>query len=359
VVAEPRNLCPDDLTPCKPAALELVQAAFAQPHRILFLAGNATCALRFEASRSLSGRQLQLRLDVDGEPLQVAVSAGPGLEELLLVPDRDVPDWLLAPWLFDALVRPLCAAAFDLHASSVEPAPGPPLQTSVPLMFSVDAKQATVHGCLFASPMLAQTMAQALHRHRSEPRRSLDHLPVTLPLHLAGPLVTVADLASLAIGDWVRLPPPAADQPRVEWRRPGCVTAAGVLLPLPDLSHNAWNSPMNNPLSSPDRHSNAALAGAVDAAPYPADTTADTTVDPLATLPISLSFVIGHLEVALSLLRSVQPGYVLPLDQQVATARVSLLANGQAFGSGELLALGDRLAVRVVSLSDPTAGRSR
>lgn len=69
--------------------------------------------------------------------------------------------------------------------------------------------------------------------------------------------------------------------------------------------------------------------------------------DRLGGLEVPLRFEIGDLSVALADLKNVQPGYVFELPQPLARGVVRILAHGNLVGTGYLVAVGERLGVRV------------
>ena len=75
------------------------------------------------------------------------------------------------------------------------------------------------------------------------------------------------------------------------------------------------------------------------------------TPDPVSGLPVQVQFELGRLEVALSDLAQLQPGYVFALPAHLQGANVAIRANGREVGRGELVAVGDTLGVRLVGWS--------
>lgn len=78
---------------------------------------------------------------------------------------------------------------------------------------------------------------------------------------------------------------------------------------------------------------------------------AAATPDPVSGLPVQVQFELGRLEVALSDLAQLQPGYVFALPAHLQGANVAIRANGREVGRGELVAVGDTLGVRLVGWS--------
>ena len=74
-----------------------------------------------------------------------------------------------------------------------------------------------------------------------------------------------------------------------------------------------------------------------------------TDLDALARqLPVDIAFEIGRSELRVGELSALQPGYVFPLAGPLEGANVTIRANGQAVGQGEVVAVGDTLGVRLL-----------
>jgi type III secretion protein Q len=82
------------------------------------------------------------------------------------------------------------------------------------------------------------------------------------------------------------------------------------------------------------------------AAPNPAPAAAPAAAN-LDTLPVHLVFEAGHKQLTLAELKRLEPGYTFELDQP-ADRPLTIRANGQAVGVGELVQIGDRIGVRVL-----------
>src|SRR5690606_9879831 len=66
-------------------------------------------------------------------------------------------------------------------------------------------------------------------------------------------------------------------------------------------------------------------------------------------LPVEVAFEIGRMQLPLGKLAELQPGYVFPVPAQLEGANVTIRANGEAVGQGELVSVGDTLGVRLLS----------
>lgn len=92
-----------------------------------------------------------------------------------------------------------------------------------------------------------------------------------------------------------------------------------------------------------------------DAHALPADDSGDAAtplpLDRLDALEVALRFEIGELTLTLGELRSLRPGQVLELSQPLNRCPVRLLAHGNLLGHGHLVAVGERLGVRVAEFA--------
>lgn len=70
-------------------------------------------------------------------------------------------------------------------------------------------------------------------------------------------------------------------------------------------------------------------------------------LDRLDALEVTLRFEVGDLSVSLGELRSVRAGHVFQLGQELNRSPVRIMAHGNVLGKGYLVAVGERLGVRV------------
>lgn len=78
---------------------------------------------------------------------------------------------------------------------------------------------------------------------------------------------------------------------------------------------------------------------------------APAALDRLEELEVSLRFEVGDVSLALADLREVRPGYVFELPQPLKQSEVRIVAGGRILGTGTLIAVGNRLGVRVSSFA--------
>lgn len=86
------------------------------------------------------------------------------------------------------------------------------------------------------------------------------------------------------------------------------------------------------------------------------DTTLDappaaTGLDRLDDMEVTLRFEVGELALPLRELRSLAPGHVFELDQPLDRSAVRIYAHGNLLGQGVLVAIGDKLGVRVAEFA--------
>lgn len=71
----------------------------------------------------------------------------------------------------------------------------------------------------------------------------------------------------------------------------------------------------------------------------------------LDRLEVTLRFEVGDVAVPLAELRAVAPGYVFELPQPLKQSEVRIVANGNRIGTGTLIAVGNRLGVRITAFA--------
>jgi type III secretion protein Q len=81
------------------------------------------------------------------------------------------------------------------------------------------------------------------------------------------------------------------------------------------------------------------------------DDNTSPTLDRLDALEVTLRFEVGDLSVSLGELKALKPGHVFELPQPLNRSTVRILAHGNVLGKGHLVAVGDRLGVRVAEFA--------
>ena len=169
-------------------------------------------------------------------------------------------------------------------------------------------------------------------------------IPSPVSLQFAIPPLTPDDLAALTpgsvfvVGRGGRRPAFQARSCGLAW--PLAPTGSGWRIegPAQSIPRIQEDSPMT------DTPSQAAEDGEQEAAAAPPDPDAA-----VRGLPAQVVFEIGRLEMPVGKLAELQPGYVFPVPAQLEGANVTIRANGEAVGQGELVSVGDTLGVRLLS----------
>ncbi|SPA01651.1 SctQ: non flagellar T3S system conserved protein. FliN/MopA/SpaO family [Cupriavidus taiwanensis] len=87
------------------------------------------------------------------------------------------------------------------------------------------------------------------------------------------------------------------------------------------------------------------------AQPIPHPDAAQPSLSRLDQLEVTLRFEVGDVAVPLAELRAVAPGYVFELPQPLKQSEVRIVANGNRIGTGTLIAVGNRLGVRITTFA--------
>ena len=255
-------------------------------------------------------------------------------------PDR-IPRTLRAVLLADALASTVesLARATRLH---FEWQPGdaaePPLDPVSALRFRLDDSGWT--GALqFDAPgaldVLVPPLAPADARAGASP--ALEHLRLPLRFEIGRTRLRLDEVRGIARGDIVAIE---------EWRSAGAAvvveaTPGGAAGPrLTALAEGSRitiqqtrKQTMNRPADTPPATS----------APEPTE----LAVDRLDAIEVTLRFEVGDLPISLGELRNVRAGHVFELAQPLNRGPVRIVAHGNLLGKGTLVAVGDRLGVRV------------
>jgi type III secretion protein Q len=169
--------------------------------------------------------------------------------------------------------------------------------------------------------------------------RRLDGLRLPLPFRLGTTQISLREVAGVRPGDIVGIE---------HWRPSGAgvevvadfaaarlrlhARAEGEHITIVEKRELAMNT------ETPDN-----TASLDDAAPLP--------LDRLDALEVALRFEVGDLSLTLGELKSVQAGHVFELAQPLNRSPVRILAHGNLLGKGHLVAVGDRLGVRVAEFA--------
>lgn len=168
------------------------------------------------------------------------------------------------------------------------------------------------------------------------PAAAFDRLRLPLRFALGQTRLRLHEVRGIARGDIVAIE---------DWRAAGAAVVAEAapagqggprLVGLVEGSQitiqHTREHPMNSPADTP--------AGTAPQA-------AELAVDRLDAIEVTLRFEVGDLAISLGELRNVRAGHVFDLGQPLNRGPVRIVAHGNLLGKGTLVAVGDRLGVRV------------
>ncbi|KVP21088.1 type III secretion protein [Burkholderia multivorans] len=352
----PAAVLPLDASP----ALPRVSAATA---RGLSHAYGATAAVPI----ALGEHAYAVRWRVDAEPAADAHAyrfvVGPATGTLWLDPlaetewlgdaaDPAVPAVIRAALLAD-LGAPLAAtlqAATRQRVELLPPAEPAPAWHASPSALRFELRRADgawrCHGALlfdapdalavfFASTPAAPPDAAALYAN----------LPVPLAFELGRTALTAAELADVVAGDII-----AIEHWRAHEQDLLCVAyvraaPAWEITGRPAGNRLTVQRIREMPLEPP--RTDSASAAAPDTPPADAPRSLDG-------LAVDLRFELPPTSMPLGELGTLQPGAVIELPHGINQSVIHLVANGMLIGTGQLIAVGQKLGVRVVTLTPPT-----
>lgn len=189
-----------------------------------------------------------------------------------------------------------------------------------------------------ALPALVSALAMTTAAAPSEDR-SFEWLRIPLPFRLGTTTLSLREIGGIRPGDIISV---------LEWH-----TAGSALLVTADVG-----GPGGRRLVGLAEGPHITLQPTKEPAmnrDLPADADNDEAVslplDRLDALEVALRFELGGLSVSLGELRSIRAGHVFDLGQPLNRCPVRILAHGNVLGHGHLVAVGDRLGVRVAEFA--------
>ncbi|HYS63157.1 MAG TPA: type III secretion system cytoplasmic ring protein SctQ [Paraburkholderia sp.] len=347
-----------------PEAARALQRAYAWPRPFALEAGGASYALRWDFNARLA----------EGAPRRYRFRLGPASGWLLLEPfaereligdaaDPAVPDAIRCALVADALA-PVCNALARLtrhEAVLLAPEHGEaPGETDgiAELRFSVSkvGKAGEVgqngggdwrtHGALQFDD--ARFLALACPADPPPPKlgpHDFDMLTVPLSFCIGTTRLTQQELTGLQHGDIVAIE---------RWKSAGTgLTCHATTRGTPGITLNArvlgatitieqiQGNAVTAATPTPDQH----------AAPNGNDANDNGAALPLDALEVTTSFELERRTLTLAQLKALRPGFVLELDQPLNQGVIRILANGTLVGHGHLIAVGNKLGVRVAELA--------
>lgn len=302
--------------------------------------------------------------------------------------DRRFPAWLSQWWQGPAMMvqsgrPPTERLSIDVHCAhgamdiAVDPDQWPALQMAADLPDAALARE--VMSALLAP--LVQQLAHVLpgaqvRAVRRYPLQAVSMCPLPMLMHGRSGLGVVrvdaelaAHLESQLHQATASLPPSLAALrlparltlfnrpvrwPRLRALRPGDVVLSG----LDVMAGSNWQASisfgigviMRAPVEVNAEHARARMSAPLqmmDAGAAEARHTALSDLGAMADLQLPVAFEVDTARVSLAELAALAPGSVIELDASLSEAVVRLVCNGQTVGTGQLVAIGKQLGVRI------------
>lgn len=165
---------------------------------------------------------------------------------------------------------------------------------------------------------------------------AFDFLRVPLRFRIGATRLSLREVRGIARGDIVSIEEWSAAGSAVRVHAPIGGSGGYVLHGLAEGSRITLQSMRDETMNANTR----------DASETPADA-ANLPLDRLDALEVTLQFDLGEISLSLGELKALRPGHVFDLGQPLNRSSVRILAHGNVLGRGHLVAVGDRLGLRV------------
>lgn len=363
----------DDMLPLPAmsgAAAQAASRAYSWRRGFEFDAGGARRTVRWDYTARLA----------PGTPRRYRFRFGPAAGWLLLETraeraligdgaDDAVPDVIRCALLADALA-PLAAVLEQatrqtLSVAAPEPGEAPPpiaqeieapvrngdgepAEAASPLRFVLGVPDGAWHAhgaLLFDDPRYLILACPAAPPPPALDTHDFDALPVPLAFRIGSTRLTQREFASLQHGDIIAIE---------QWKSAGAglvcrattpggrglalaARVVGSRITIDDIQTS--EAPSMNPSTPPEPPSD----GGADSGKGPHASVLDA-------LEVDASFELERRTLTLAQLKAMQPGFVIELDQPLNQSVIRILANGMEVGTGHLIAVGNKLGVRVSTL---------
>jgi type III secretion protein Q len=174
--------------------------------------------------------------------------------------------------------------------------------------------------------------------------RALDALRLPLSFNLGSTRLPLSEVRSIRRGDivgiehWRSVGPSIGVEPLVSGASLGGLQALaeGSRITVEPARKDFL---MTHPPSAQDTAASSSPSSSAEAPPSP--------LGRLDALEVVLRFQVGELSISLGDLKSVGPGHVFELPEPLNRSTVRIVAHGNVLGTGHLVAVGDRLGIRV------------
>ncbi len=213
-----------------------------------------------------------------------------------------------------------------------------PLSLDNGLEFSLEVKEQSFTIQVFCELKGLKLISSLLQM--SEIAQSELYLKSSVRFQIGKTRVAVADLKALEHGDVIVL-----DNTRINANTVLILVNAGL-----SYEGHLTNNSTIEVTSQPRQHNSMDELDEIDDHDYEHDNEADNAHDiNFGALQITLAFELGRQQIAMEELSSISEGYSFILPSQVSGG-VTILANGQPIGKGEITRVGDLTGVRVTRL---------
>jgi type III secretion protein Q len=345
-----------------PEAARALRRAYAWPRPFALEAGGAAYALHWDFNARLA----------EGAPRRYRFRLGPASGWLLLEPlaereligdaaDPAVPDAIRCALVADALA-PVCNALARLtrheamllapeHAETPAETDGvAELRFSVSKVGQNGSADWRTHGALQFDD--ARFLALACPADPPPPTlgpHDFDTLTVPLSFCIGTTRLTQQELKGLQHGDIIAIEC---------WKSAGTgLTCHATTRGTPGIRLNACVLGVAITIEQIQGTAVTAATPTPDQHASPGDEDNPAAALPLDSLEVTTSFELERRTLTLAQLKALRPGFVLELDQPLNQGVIRILANGTLVGHGHLIAVGNKLGVRVAELA-PGAAQS-
>ncbi|MDR8957154.1 hypothetical protein FEP76_05680 [Burkholderia multivorans] len=181
---------------------------------------------------------------------------------------------------------------------------------------------------------------------RPDARAAYANLPVPLVFEIGRTELTMAELADVVGGDIIAIERWHAHEQNLLCVARVPAAPAWEITGRPSGSRLTVERIREMPLEPTRTDTLPATGAAHDASPADAPRALDG-------LAVDLRFELPPTSMPLGELSALQPGAVIELQQGINQSVIHLVANGMLIGTGHLIAVGQKLGVRVVTLTQP------
>jgi len=171
---------------------------------------------------------------------------------------------------------------------------------------------------------------------------AIDWLTLPLAFELGRTPIRLQEISGIHRGDIISIE---------EWQSIGTGIVARLVLGHGHVTSLTALMDDNRITLQPWKEFSVSTTSPLASAPTDTQNAASAALGRLDSMEVALRFEVGELSVSLRELRSIRPGHVFELTQPLNNSTVRIFAHGNMLGTGHLVAVGDRLGVRVVEFA--------